>query len=103
MIGNGSGVGIYNWFYVLWRHFRYPYASSLKFVLGQDLAASFDIAAGLVFGTAGFDLKKTAEPPSAHFFATYTVDTLLGCLRCKRPNEYRLSYEQMLHNLVSIS
>ena len=67
MIGNGSGVGIYNWFYVLWRHFRYPYASSLKFVLGQDLAAGFDIAAGLVFGTAGFDLKKTAEPPSAHF------------------------------------
>ena len=37
-------------------------------MLGQDLAAGFDIAAGLVFGTAGFDLKKTAEPPSAHFF-----------------------------------
>ena len=31
------------------------------------------------------------------------VDTLLSCLRWKRPNEYRLSYEKMLHNLVSIS
>ena len=44
-----------------------PMRVLIKSMLGQDLAAGFDIAAGLVFGTAGFDLKKTAEPPSAHF------------------------------------